>query len=442
MICADDCLSARDLGAMRLTNKELHTITTKEFAQRFFRNPYVMMLQDSLEALVEICKHSVFGTHVRKVQLLNNFFDPDSLQSLAREIGGTYGGTDNMRLLRRSSRLQCLADLIVEQHDLVNTGTGLRLLKRAFEALGAQGRSVAIVSQKLNLSYPPLGWSNIARNFRQDQIYSLLGKPRVSSTTKILLEAAQAGACKVSKLEVELNRLHNSARELFGLGNLDRSLLLGLVEINFRYNCQVRYPYDISLADQYLVPLIRAVPPDLKTLAVSSDAIDPRIQAGSHTMYHALTPGLRPGAFTAMHPNALETLSLSKMSLHQDDLLQLLNAFASSVKKLDLDEIYLCGNWDHVLSHVARSFSLKHFKLRKAHNIVDDPRSRWRTFSAKVITWYPRDCEFLDEHNMRQNFAVFLETERQAKEAKQRRPVRKEDLRRSARIAKNNTSGV
>ena len=426
---------------MRLTNKELHAVTTKEFAQRYFRDPFVMMLQDSLETLVEICEHPIFGTHIREIQLLNNFFDPDALQSLAREFAGTYGVTDTTKLSRRSRRLECLMNLVVDQHDMVRSGTGLRLLKRAFEALGAQGRSVAVVSQKLNLSYPPVGWSRIAENFRQDQIYSLLSKPGVSSTTKILLEAAQAGVCKVSKLEVGLNRLHNGGREDFGFGNLDRTLLLGLQAIDFQYQCQTRhpYPYDVSLTDQYLVPLLHMMPPDLKTLAVCSDAIDLRINAGSHTMYHALVPGLRPDVFRGIQPNALENLSLSKMSLHQDDLLQLLNAFARSVKKLILDEIYIYGDWDQVLSHVARSFSLKHFKLRKAHKIVDDPRNRWQTFPSKVRPWYSKDCEFKDEQMMRQSFEMFLEAERQAKEAKQRRPVRKEDLRRSARIAKNKT---
>ncbi|KEQ78110.1 hypothetical protein M436DRAFT_36406, partial [Aureobasidium namibiae CBS 147.97] len=71
MICADNILSAKDLAAMRLTNKELHVIATKEFAQRYFRDPFVVMLKGSLETLVEICEHPVFGPHVRKIQLLN-----------------------------------------------------------------------------------------------------------------------------------------------------------------------------------------------------------------------------------------------------------------------------------------------------------------------------------------------------------------------------------
>jgi hypothetical protein len=109
---------------MRLTNKELHAVATTEFAQRYFQDPFVMMLKGSLETLMEICKHPVFGPQVRKIQQLNNFFNPEILRMLAEHIGAAYRAADTTRLLSDKRNLQQFADLVAEQYGLLKSGTG------------------------------------------------------------------------------------------------------------------------------------------------------------------------------------------------------------------------------------------------------------------------------------------------------------------------------
>ncbi|TIA39407.1 hypothetical protein D6C83_06389, partial [Aureobasidium pullulans] len=86
MICTDDDISAKDMCAIRITCKELHAIFEKDFAKRYFQDPFVMMTRESLQALVDICKHPVFGPHVRKVQLSNRRFNADLLTYLASKM--------------------------------------------------------------------------------------------------------------------------------------------------------------------------------------------------------------------------------------------------------------------------------------------------------------------------------------------------------------------
>lgn len=86
MICTDKTLSAKDLAALRLASKELHGVTTKQFAQRYFRDPFVMMSRKSLQALVEICKHPVFGPQVSKIQMLNTRMHTYWLGKLANDM--------------------------------------------------------------------------------------------------------------------------------------------------------------------------------------------------------------------------------------------------------------------------------------------------------------------------------------------------------------------
>lgn len=63
-------LSLTDLGAVRLSRKAFQSPATAIFAQRYFQNPYVMIWKESLEALLDICRHPVFGPCVRKIEFL------------------------------------------------------------------------------------------------------------------------------------------------------------------------------------------------------------------------------------------------------------------------------------------------------------------------------------------------------------------------------------
>lgn len=70
-------LSLTDLGAVRLSCKALQSPATAIFAQRYFQNPYVMIWKESLEALLDICRHPVFGPCVRKIEFLEGDYRSD-----------------------------------------------------------------------------------------------------------------------------------------------------------------------------------------------------------------------------------------------------------------------------------------------------------------------------------------------------------------------------
>jgi hypothetical protein len=319
--------------------------------------------------------------------------------------------------LSEKCRLQRFADVVAEQHDLVRSGAGLELLKEAFKILGAQGKPVAIASRRFDSSHPPLGWSTIARDFHGHQIVSIIGMLGVSSTIKILLEAAQAGACTVTKLEVVFGRFDSSAPEYFDLADLDVSLLLGLQEFSFQFERQNRYQHQNSFAHRRLLSLLRMMPTDLKTLAVYSDAVATKTD-DVETYSYFLVEGIRSEAFRTIQPGGLESFQLKKLFVYQNNLLQFLDALRGSLKKLVLDEVYLDGDWDHVLPHIARMFSLEQFSLSKAQKVVEHVRNPSRMFMAKTVSWYSRGCELRGKRNMRQNLNKFIELEKTEREVK------------------------
>ncbi|KAI4854316.1 hypothetical protein E4T44_00252 [Aureobasidium sp. EXF-8845] len=404
MICADNDLSADDLGAMRLTNKELHGVTTIEFAQRYFRDPFVMMLKGSLETLVEICKHPVFGPQVRKIQLLNNFFNPGVLQMLAGNMGDAYRTADTARLLSETRRFQSFADLVTEQYDLLGSGTGLRSLREVFEILGARGKSVAVASKKFNLSYPPIGWLDIAKNFCDDQDDWIL---------------ARACACSVYALEIGVDSNGYDTEERLAHYQVDSSLLLGLQELEFHFQLQTNRGHHNSFTNQYLLSLLLLMPGNLKSLVVSSDAELWKANTEAQLIYAPPSLGLCPELSESIQSTALETFHVSRIFSYQNDLLRFLDAQRSSLKRLTFGEVYLLGDWDQILHHVAENLSLEYFNFSKARKAIATGQGWRNQFFAKIESWCSGNCEVKNKDDMRQEIEMFIELQKAEEGAKQ-----------------------
>lgn len=440
-VCADDDLSANDLAAIRLTCKELHATATKEFAQRYFKDPFVMMSRKSLEALVDICKHPVFGPYVRKIQLLNNHFNQDTLRWFAQRVADAYETKNVARRASEKRQLQIFMDLLAEQYDLFESGVDVELLGEVFKVLGAQGRPVAVASQRFLSSCPPIGWSKAVRGLNEDPIGIILGNPKVLSTIKVLLEAAKVGACPISKLEVGVNCFRDHREERFPRHGLKGPLMSGLQEVRYDFEWRDYHELHNSLAYRQFASLLESVPSDLETLFVCSNARLTTPNAHTYTIMPSLAHGLSHSAVVGMQCKALKKIHLSKMFLHQYNMLRFLDVHEASLKELTFDEIFLEGEWDQVLAHIAGAFSLEHFDLRKAHEVVPDRR---RSVPVVIKPRYSRDCELRSKNEMRQSLDMFIElqkAERRAEEAASRERAmrrltnrRTGPLRRSSRI--------
>ncbi|KAG9848876.1 hypothetical protein KCU98_g5404, partial [Aureobasidium melanogenum] len=420
MICADNNLALKDLAAMRLTSKELHAVATHEFAKRYFRDPFVMMSRESLQRLVEICKHPIFGPQVQKVQLLNNFFDPEALETFAAEMAWAYTRTDLTRRPAAKREMKRITDLVAEQCDVIESGAGLTLLRETFKIIGAQGRSVAIASQRFSLSHHPIGWSEVAQDFREDNIPDLLGKPEALLTTRSLLEAAQASGCDVTELVIGVDCFRGSHHERSSRSTLDSSLLRNLLEFNFEFQWRSSNTYHNELAQGHLAFFLRILPQSLKTLVVCSDAEGKQDVAEAYSVSRSVCEVLRPDALKSMQPNALENIHLSKVFVRQRSLLLLLKTHSKTLKKLVLSEVYLSGDWDQVLSHIAAKFSLNHFVLQKAFKVTETQIGPFHSVRAKIRHWYSRTCELKGTQGICQDLNKFVElqgAERRAKGA-------------------------
>lgn len=138
-ICRDSALRKEDLIALRLTSKSqgIHLSASKEFARLYFKNVRLVYTRYSLQAFVEICKHPVYSSAVRKVQLSYARFAPD------RFVEENKRQFYDVMFDERSSRghheylenIQRLVNRCDEEESLKRSGDAEDLLAAAFTAL-------------------------------------------------------------------------------------------------------------------------------------------------------------------------------------------------------------------------------------------------------------------------------------------------------------------
>jgi hypothetical protein len=137
-ICHDTVLEKGDLIALRLTSKSqgIHLSATREFAKRYFKEILLVYTRYSLQAFVEICRHHIFGSVVRKVGLSYTRFLPECFEDEGKKLlDRSWSGT--RPLLRRKvlNDIRLLADRCDEEDDLNRSDDARDLLAAAFTAL-------------------------------------------------------------------------------------------------------------------------------------------------------------------------------------------------------------------------------------------------------------------------------------------------------------------
>ncbi|THW33551.1 hypothetical protein D6D21_09949 [Aureobasidium pullulans] len=398
MICTDDEISAKDMCAIRLTCKELRAIVEKDFAKRYFQDPFVMMTRESLQALVDICKHPVFGPHVRKVQLSNRRFNADLLPDLAEEmaeasIEGRQADND-MQLVR--GKLQSLMDLVYARWTLTESGDALKLLTEAFKVLGRTEKPIALASQQHNLGSHPIGFTNSPFDVHPTDPNERTPTSAMYPTLEILLNAAQAGNCSVAELEVGVDCSTNygtvlNPDEAESFQQFSKSLLVGVKEFRVGFEWQSQSGLQNFTTADYITSLLKCLPKDLKTFVLRSN-LD--VDATKNISYTEAR--LTQQCFSVIQVNNLESICLSKLCIREESLYRILNLSKKTLISLTLENISLIGDWDIVLSRIAASCcSLQQVSLDGAHKVlIDDHPPPYYHHLETVSKWYSSAIKF------------------------------------------------
>lgn len=437
MICTDDEISAKDMCAIRLTCKELRAIVEKDFAKRYFQDPFVMMTRESLQALVDICKHPVFGPHVRKVQLSNRRFNADLLPYLASKmteasIEGRHAH-DDMDLVR--GELQALMDLVYAQWTLTKSGDALKLLTEAFKILGTTGKPIALAPQQHNLGSHPIGFTNSPFDVHPTDPNERTPTSAMYPTLEILLNAAQAGNCSVAELEAGVDCFTNygtvrNPGEAESFQQFSKSLLVGVKEFRVGFEWQSQNGLQNFATPSYITSLLKCLPKDLKTFVLRSN-LD--VDATKNISY--MEAHLTQHCFSVIQVNNLESICLSKLCIREESLFRILNLSKKTLISLKMENISLIGDWDVVLSRIAESCcSLQQVSLDGAHKVLIDNPPPYYNHLETVSKWYPSAMRFHGKDVFSLGLEGFIEhqgVERQeiARQKAERKKARREERR-------------
>ncbi|KAI4726660.1 hypothetical protein E4T49_05544 [Aureobasidium sp. EXF-10728] len=409
MICAN--LSAKDLGAIRLLCKETNPTATTEFATRYFKDPFVMMSKESLEALVEICKHPVFGPQVRKVQLLSARPSARSLRPLDHNFRRAVDRKDVAMVRSFRSRDPLLVDMIADQLEFEVSPSSHRLMREAFKALERYQKPIAIAAQGLPLPYAPIGKTKIYKELGE-RPYKDLYDQDIVSKLGFMLKAASCTKCVMRKVKISLDALARWTHDL-SLQSVQEfrrehaSLLMRLEEfhldLSYRPDGYIRYA-----VIEMLKSIIRLIPRSLENFTLSSNC-DPY-------SFNRLPVDIID---TLAWYNELKKVSLHKVVLREEQLLGLLRANQASLKRLSLVEMIIVGDWDQILSWISKTMALDQFTLEQCY------KGQERVLRPIVLPteqWYFGSCKFRGKQDICRGLDLFIKV--QAEERQARRTAR------------------
>lgn len=405
MVCADENLSTHDLAAIRLTCKELNAVATKEFAQRYFRDPFVMMSRESLEALIKICKHPIFGPQVQKVQLLNARVHTSWLDKVAARLSTAVDNKQTVETNRSRSEMKWFLELIEGQHDFAQSGEALALLKEAFKSLEGHGHPIAIAAQRLSMLYRPIGLKE-ALDGTEKSAHQIFAEPDMVSTLRLLLDAVSSTECIVGRLEVGIDSVHSPPRgrgwnKLQSLRQSRRPLHMHGEEFHIDIKGHTIYGRVNDQAPRLLPAIIERTPRNLKCFSLCSDCSPRRVE------------GLLLEKISWLRwYDALEELSLTKLCLTAQQLRDFLDFHKPSLKRLILSQLILVGDWDRLLFWISQTLTLEQFKIDQGYGVVQ-PGDRYAS------AWYTTSCHFRGKQAVCQGLDAFIRqqaTDRQAEE--------------------------
>ncbi|KAI4757380.1 hypothetical protein E4T52_07528 [Aureobasidium sp. EXF-3400] len=425
MVCTDENLSANDLAAVRLTCKEFHAAATKEFAQRYFKDPFVMMSEKSLESLVEICKHPVFGPHVSKIQMLNTRIHTYWLQNLANEMVIAANNRQVVEIKRIKGQLQWLMDMLEEQNDFKQSERPLELLNEAFSRLKGSGRSLMIGAQRISMPYAPIGLRK-AFSGCDEQPHEIFLEPDMISMLQLLLDAVSSAGCMMQRIEIGVGDASwpssRQWRQVESIRQERRPSTMHAEELHLDLQWHRTDGHANNLSPDLLPLIIENTTRNLKRFSLRSDC-DPDGFEGILLENVSLSDWYE----------GLEEISLTKLCLQEQQLRDFLSVQGISLKRLNLSDLIIIGDWDRLISWVSRTFELERFSLNRGYVLRN---RRWNTTIHRAKEWYTTGYLFHSRDEISQGIELFISAQtaaRQAEEERKRKETEQQERNRSSR---------
>jgi hypothetical protein len=289
-------------------------------AKRYFTDALLLWNEYSLETFVKIAQHPIFGPSIRRVQLSCAHYDPHRFYDTVDDIKGKgYGHREFSALIQRLSQ-RC--------DDQTKNFHGDELLDRAFSHLGKSNQNFVLVTstnEDLSLGRSKIWVSDMRSEIWAADLYSSL----ISS-----VEAADKSACRVRKLEVEIDTVSGcnlgTSKDFYNRWKESKSVRF-LSELTLNLTIP---PYDYQ--DLGLILSLLSLPVHLKTLHVRAN-----IPTRNNSTFSTLA------RLISCLP--LKELQLADLCIRQDSMTDLLEDLGSTLCRLKITKCDVNGSWKDIL---------------------------------------------------------------------------------------------
>ncbi|THY73816.1 hypothetical protein D6C86_05101 [Aureobasidium pullulans] len=384
-------LNKDDLKAARLICKELQPAATREFARRYFTDPFVILSSYSLETLVEICKHPDFSPYVQSIGFLTTTLYSGSIGDRALRYQNAILEKDKKCIKQSLAKLNAVTQFTDEQVYLECSGKAEKLLASAISALG---RPVTVTVTNDIASINPIGVSKVPsdryynssyiQEFSKDDYNDDNGYSEVESRMKDLLRLVPNAIYQMDlgdrkhfeglKIRIKERSYMLKRDDYLGTLRASEGIYRCLTSLHLEVDCASLRNKGSIAALQHLFTVV----PCLQKLTFVTSWT-----RGNTIATLLLTNTGRwletPSKFD------LRVLVIQEVACTKETLLSIMKSHSKTLREIELSGVTLLGSWRECISWMIDNLHLEKFCIKNACNIRHDRKTNHRRF-------IPADC--------------------------------------------------
>ncbi|KAF1343562.1 hypothetical protein BDV97DRAFT_403413 [Delphinella strobiligena] len=390
-----DYLDKDDLPAFRLSSKSHCANASEAFVREYFTEIPVFMSLRSLDMLIQICKHPLFGSYVRRITFASQVLADRGLESARNKLHGAREDT-------KAEVLQTVmkyADSQNEQSALDYTKRGLQLLSLALEHLRSHGNLISLGMRDV-VGSPRFPGSTLGSKTFCSFIKYDAWEARRTAVLGLLFDAAVSSGCAVAGLSLNMETLSEGDRDyerrtydigIIELRGYDLSKLSSVCTRLRFLELRLDKRQNNSWTEDTLGLLIRKCPNlEEAFLTVHDNNADedtPTYLYHHYAFIHCL------GLLRSTH---LNTLRLHGLPFHEQGIISCLNYHKGTLHTLEIKEslVGVYSRWSNIFNWILENLELDKLEVAELWALSSTiDHGRHQTYDREQVMFGTRTYE-------------------------------------------------
>lgn len=331
-----------------------------------------MMTRYSLQALIDLSKHQVFGPRIKKVSFCPNRLNTHYARDVEDRLSAVKA-SDRIRGIKEArEHLTWYLTRLEEEVQLQESGDAMVLLKQAFVALQSHGNPIHLIATSEHHVQglgAPIGVKEFEKGrpfrFASKQVLSwaslrAFACQDISRSLLVMLETALAANCDVNGLTLRA-KYTQSAPVADEAPYMSDPVLKALSTLT-KLELIIGEPALVGELDKTLetiIPVAKSVERFVLWLSRYQHIICPEPQLAEY-VHHTLS---------MLNSSALSQIWLDSVIVYADHLVDMFRRHKDTLKDLTMSEVTLIGSWDDVVLYIRDELSLEKFVMVRSWNI-------------------------------------------------------------------------